>query len=255
MLIDWFTVLAQIINFLILIYLLKRFLYGPIIKAMEKREKNMADALERAKNAEKEASQRSLELEKEKQSLMHSKERLLSEAQTEVNAWRESTLKASKEEIEALRKSWMDRLNAGQQDFLNTLKRRIVEQTMRISEKALNDLANERLEEQIIKVFLEKVSRKKNEFRQKDLKQAISVQSGLAIKEDQVQGIREHLSQLFPTTAPIEFHVSPDLGMGIQVMAGDWKVAWNLTEYLEDLEKKITDGLFTAKDTDIRVKK
>ena len=37
MLIHWFTVLAQIINFLILVYLLKRFLYGPIIRAMEEK--------------------------------------------------------------------------------------------------------------------------------------------------------------------------------------------------------------------------
>ena len=36
---DWFTVIAQIINFLILVALLKRFLYGPIIRAMERRER------------------------------------------------------------------------------------------------------------------------------------------------------------------------------------------------------------------------
>ena len=255
MLIDWFTVLAQIINFLILIYLLKRFLYGPIIKAMEKREKNMVDALDRAKNAEKEALQRSVDLEKEKQSLMHSKERLLSEAQAEVNAWRENTLKASKEEIEALRKSWMDRLNADQQEFLNALKRRIVEQIIRISDKVLKDLANERLDEQIIKVFLKKVSEKKNEFTQEDLNQVVTVQSGVPIKEDQVQGIRDHFSQWFPTTSPIQFAVLPDLGMGIQIIAGDRKVAWNLAEYLEDLEKEIMVGLFTPKVIDSRVKK
>ena len=255
MLIDWFTVLAQIINFLILIYLLKRFLYGPIIKAMEKREKNMVAALDRAKNAEKEALQRSVDLEKEKQSLIHSKERLLAEAKADVDAWRENTLKKSKEEIEALRKSRMDRLNADQQDFLNALKRRIVEQIIRISDKVLKDLANERLDAQIINVFLKKVSEKKNEFTQEDLNQVVSVQSGLAIKEDQVQGIRERFSQWFPSTSPIQFAVLPDLGMGIQVIAGDRKVAWNLAEYLEDLEKEIMVGLFTPKVTDSRVKK
>ena len=38
MLIDWFTVAAQAINFLILVLLLRRFLYGPIVKAMDDRE-------------------------------------------------------------------------------------------------------------------------------------------------------------------------------------------------------------------------
>ena len=45
MLIDWFTVAAQIVNFLILVYLLKRFLYGPLIRAMDAREKRIADEL------------------------------------------------------------------------------------------------------------------------------------------------------------------------------------------------------------------
>ena len=81
-----------------------------------------------------------------------------------------NTLKASKEEIEALRKSWMDRLNAERQTFLATLKRRIVEQVIDISDKVLKDLANENLDQQIIQVFLEKVSEKKGRLQSgKDL--------------------------------------------------------------------------------------
>ena len=42
MLIDWFTVIAQVINFLILVWLLKRFLYRPILNAIDAREKRIA---------------------------------------------------------------------------------------------------------------------------------------------------------------------------------------------------------------------
>ena len=42
MLIDWFTVVAQIVNFLILVALLKRFLYGPLIRAIDARENGIA---------------------------------------------------------------------------------------------------------------------------------------------------------------------------------------------------------------------
>jgi large-conductance mechanosensitive channel len=38
-LIDWFTVVAQVINFLILVWLLKHFLYQPILDAIDAREK------------------------------------------------------------------------------------------------------------------------------------------------------------------------------------------------------------------------
>ena len=45
MLIDWFTVAAQALNFLILVWLMKRFLYKPILNAIDAREKLIAKEL------------------------------------------------------------------------------------------------------------------------------------------------------------------------------------------------------------------
>ena len=45
MLIDWFTVGAQTINFLILVWLMKRFLYKPILHAIDAREERIAKEL------------------------------------------------------------------------------------------------------------------------------------------------------------------------------------------------------------------
>ena len=35
--IDWFTVVAQILNFLVLVWILKRVLYGPVLRAIAER--------------------------------------------------------------------------------------------------------------------------------------------------------------------------------------------------------------------------
>ena len=40
--VDWLTVAAQIVNFLILVWLLHKFLYGPIVRAMGDREAAIA---------------------------------------------------------------------------------------------------------------------------------------------------------------------------------------------------------------------
>ena len=57
--IDWLTVAAQIVNFLVLIWLLQRFLYRPITNAMARREarieERLSDARTRRKEAEEEA--------------------------------------------------------------------------------------------------------------------------------------------------------------------------------------------------------
>jgi len=55
--IDWFTVVAQIVNFLILVGLLKKFLYGPIIRAMDDRERRIASRLEEANARERQAQE------------------------------------------------------------------------------------------------------------------------------------------------------------------------------------------------------
>ena len=55
MLIDLFTVIAQIINFLILVYLLKRFLFNRIIKIMDDRENQIIDRMQGAEAAKEEA--------------------------------------------------------------------------------------------------------------------------------------------------------------------------------------------------------
>ena len=46
--VNWFTVAAQVVNFLILVWLLHRFLYGPIIAAMDRRERRIAERLQDA---------------------------------------------------------------------------------------------------------------------------------------------------------------------------------------------------------------
>ena len=63
MLIDWFTVGAQVLNFVVLVWLMKRFLYRPILDAIDAREKRvaaeLADADARRAEAGRERADRS----------------------------------------------------------------------------------------------------------------------------------------------------------------------------------------------------
>lgn len=87
-LIDWFTVIAQVINFLILVWLLKRFLYKPILNAIDAREKRVADELANADTKKAEA-------EKEKEEFKHKNE--------EFDQQRSALLNKAKEDAKAER--------------------------------------------------------------------------------------------------------------------------------------------------------
>lgn len=78
MLIDWFTVIAQVLNFLILVWLLKRFLYKPILNAIDEREKRVAAELADADAKEAEAQKEKEEFKQKNEEFDQQRAALLS---------------------------------------------------------------------------------------------------------------------------------------------------------------------------------
>ena len=244
MLINWFTVLAQIVNFLILIWLLKRFLFKPILRAIADREKTIAQALNRAEQAEQKAEERALALEKERGDLANARDGLMLEARDQVAKWREETLKGARNEVETLQSAWLANMTRDRRAFLDGLRQRMVEQVMHIGGKVIRDLADQDLNRQVCRVFLEKVSHVRDELTRNAVKGGVVVQSGIPLEADDAKTLKERLSQWFPGENRIQIEPAPELGFGIQVVAGDRKVAWHLADYLQDLEKEIMENLF-----------
>ena len=243
MLINWFTVAAQIVNFLILLYLLKRFLYKPILRAMEERERRIASAMEETKKAEEVAQQKARELEEEKRAFLEAKEQSMLDAKKEVEAWRDRTMQGAKFEIDELRRSWRTRLDEDKRGFVEKLKADVAGHIMRISEKALQDLANRDLEHEIVSVFLKKAGEDSDFFPPEGLSGAVVVRSGFELDEHGREAVQGFLGDRLRGGNAFRFEVLKDLGIGIQIMVGDRKVEWNLSDYLDDLEEKIFEKL------------
>ena len=243
MLINWFTLFAQIVNFLILIFLLKRFLYAPIMKAMNEREKMIAEAKEQAEKAEDEARQLSDSLAKEKQALTDAKEDMLAKAKEEVREWQEKALEKARDELAGSRKAWMDGLARDKQAFIARLKQHIAHQVVQIGEKVLRDLASENLEKQVIAVFLDNLAGDDDRPKFKSVTTKVNIQSGFELNDELSRHLQMQLSKWFPQAPSFEFKVAAELGIGIRVMANHMKVEWNLGKYLEGLEREILSEL------------
>ena len=89
MLIDWFTVIAQVVNFLILVWLLKRFLYRPILNAIDAREKRIATELADADAKKAEAIKERDEFQHKNEEFDRQRAALLSQATDEAKAERQ----------------------------------------------------------------------------------------------------------------------------------------------------------------------
>lgn len=86
-----FYLIAQIVNFLVLFFLLKKFLYGPILKVLDERRKKIAESLDKAKRIDEEMQKieekRAQELEKirsEARGIIEEAKRGAQEIKTEI---------------------------------------------------------------------------------------------------------------------------------------------------------------------------
>ena len=245
MLIDWFTVAAQVINFLILVALLKYFLYGRILQAMDERERTIANRLDAAAAKHREAEG---EVEKHRKQLAAfetERDHLLAQAKAEAEARRIDLVQEAREEADRLRAVWQEAVQQETARFLQDLRQYTATQVCAIARRALQDLATVDLEAQIIEVFLEDL-RNLDEERASTLINVIheggkvlTVHSAFAIPEKTHRKITHALRERLIDDVEVRFTTMPELMCGVAVEARGQKIVWSLEHYLDALEQNI----------------
>ena len=249
MLIDWFTVIAQVINFLVLVYLLKRFLYGPIIRAMDEREKKIALSLEGARKKKDEANLEAEDYRRKNREFDEHREETFSQIKEEADARLKDLISKARDQVDAGRTRWYEAIRKEKETFFQDLRQRSGKQTCAISRMVLKDMADVDLENQIIHVFIEKL-RSLNDDELKALKesthqlpQKIIVRSAFKIPGKLAEEIKEVLLNQADGNVDVQFEVSPDLICGIELRFSGSRISWNVADYLEILEENLLSAL------------
>lgn len=249
MLIDWFTFFAQIVNFLILVLLLRRFLYGPIMNAMAERERKIADRLTQA---EEQRTAAAAEIEAYRRKNAHfdqEREELMRDAQTEVANRQQAWLQEARTEVNDMRTHWQKTLAEEKESFLQMVRRQTGQQTYQVIRRALTDLADADLEARIVQVFLARLAalphadiRAIRETLQAD-RAALTLNSGFELDATQRQTLRNAILSQFGAGQAIQVRTNPDLICGLELAAPGHKVAWSLASYLDELEEALMAAL------------
>ena len=113
MLIDWFTVVAQTVNFLVLVWLLKRFFYRPILNAIDAREQRIAAALAEADAKKLAGDQEREEFQRKTHELEQPCAAILSQALDEAQAERQRLIAAAHEDAAKWRVKWEETVENG----------------------------------------------------------------------------------------------------------------------------------------------
>ena len=245
MLIDWFTIIAQIVNFLILVALLKHFLYGRVIKAMDERERKIASRLEDAEKKQEEAENEANSYREKNQELEERRKEFLSQAREEAGKERKELIEKAREEIDQLQSRWREAIRQEKDSFLRELRQQVNEQVCHIARRAMKDLANADLEGQIINTFIERL-KNLGEKEQKTIidsmgkgDHAVTIISAFEIASNDRQKITKALRNTIEEGVEVEYQTSPDMILGIELKIHGRKLAWSLDDYLESLEASI----------------
>ena len=246
--IDWPTVIAQIINFLILVYLLKRFLYGRIVAAMDKRQQRIAAQLQQAADARKEADQQAESFRSKLETLLAQRKEMFAKAKDEAAAHRQQLMDQARQEVDALHARWREALGREQAAFVADLRERVSRQTLAIARRALGDLAGAGLEATLVDAFLQRLPGLPEEERKAiaplpDQEQRIVVRSAFEIPEDRRGPIRDAIHAHVAEGLDVAFETSPEVLCGIELLAGGRKLAWSMDNYLDRLEEDLREAL------------
>jgi len=245
MLIDWFTVGAQAINFLVLVWLLRRFLYKPILKAIDAREKRIADQLADAAVKRTEAEQERDALHDRNQAFDEQRAALLGKAMAEVAAERARLLDQARKAGEALSAKQASTVQGDRARLSQEIARAASEEVLAIARKALADLATASLEERIGEVFTRRLHELDANARAalgaalKTSSRPALLRSSFPLPAAPRAAIQNALNQTFAAEIRVQFETSPDGLCGFELSADGQKLAWNIADYLGTLQRKV----------------
>lgn len=247
--IDWFTVAAQLVNFLILAWLLKRFLYRPILDAIDAREKRIATSLADAATNRQRAEEEREEFRKKSEDLDRRRNELLSQAREEAKTERERLLDQARQAADALRARRQDALAREQLRLNDEIARLTREEVFAIARKALLDLAGASLEERMGEAFTRRLRGLDDEAKEglasalRGSSEPVLVRSAFELPSQQRAAIRQALGETVSADIQVRFEAAPDVISGIELTANGRKVGWSIAAYLGSLKKSVDDLL------------
>jgi F-type H+-transporting ATPase subunit b len=241
---EWFTTVAQIVNFLILVVLLKRFLYGPIIRAMDAREAHIATRVQAAQDQLLEAERQAAHYHEQLQAMNEAREAILNRAEEEAETQRQRLLDQARQDVQQLQARWRQTLQQEQTSWLQELRRQAGLQVVTVARHAVEDLAHADLEKIVMQVFLDRLKALDEEARQAfraaggDRPMAVMIRSAFPVPVDVQQTLRQAVREHLAEHAEVQFATVPALLCGIELEAKGRKLAWHMASYMDRLEEQ-----------------
>jgi len=233
----------------VLVWLMKRFLYKPILDAIDAREKRIALALLDAVLKQTAAQKERDEFHSKNAEFDQQRNELLSQVKDEIKAERQHLLDEARQVADALRVKRQDALTSELQSLQRDIVRRNREEVFAIANKVLTDLAGTPLEQRMAEVFMRRLRALHGKAKEtlgaalKTAPEPAVVRSAFALVADERAKIQNVINETFAVDVHLRFETAPELVSGIELTANGQKVAWSIADYLTALKTGVGELL------------
>ena len=245
--IDPFTFVAQLVNFLIIVVVLKKTLFGRVLAAMDGRAERTRSAFERAERARKEADDLASAMVAERAAIESDRDTVLRDARAKAESERKALLLEARGRGEAELATWREGMAAERDEFLESLRRRGGAYLMTLARKALSDLGDEELEGGMARVLASRIEAF-DEDRAADLRSALAesaagdgpvlLRSAFPLSEASERLIAAALRARVGWSGRI-VNETRQGSAGIEIEAGGCRVSWGFEEYVDSLDDRL----------------
>ncbi|MBP8953836.1 MAG: F0F1 ATP synthase subunit B [Armatimonadetes bacterium] len=242
--IDTFTLIAQIVNFLILVALLKRFLYGPIVRMMEERQARISARLDEARAKAEKADSAREAYEQKRRELDEQTRQIIDEAEEQAEERRAELLDRAREEADRASMRWRQAMERERSAFARELRRRAGLQVVGIARRALQEMADAELESRAVSLFAQQI-RDLDDGTVVTLSERMGksgsarLVSAFELNDDDRETLAKLIAERFGDGVALSFETSPDLICGLELRTDGRKVVWSMDSYLTTLEEEI----------------
>jgi F-type H+-transporting ATPase subunit b len=247
--IDWFTVTAQALNFVVLVWLLKRFLYGPILQAIDAREKRVADELADAAAKQAQALRERDDFARRNAEFDQQREARLARVQVQAGEEHRQLLDKARADAVAWSTRRLASLRAEARQQGQVIRVQVQQEVIAIVRKTLHDLASEGLEQRVCAVLAERLrgmdaAQRDGVVTALDAGGApVQVHSAFPLSQPQRDVVEAALRAVLTRDVPVQYSCDPGLVCGIELIGNGYKVGWNINDYLDAMERQVAQHL------------
>lgn len=156
----WSSLIIQLIAFGILLYLLKRYAFGPLLGIMEQRRQYVAEQIANAETSKKEAEQ---QLEQQKQALQEARKEaydIIEQAKVTSSKQADDIIQVAKSESTRLKDEAVKDIESEKNKAVAALREEVGGISVKIASKIIEKQVDEKSQEQLVNQYLKEVGSK-----------------------------------------------------------------------------------------------